>query len=165
MLSVPFGASAAVIIAACGLAYGLNLARILRPAAMLAARSDYVESALLSGASSLRVFFTHIVPNTVPVLCVQLSMSAGTSLLAEAGLTYLGVGVGAGVPSWGHSLATSVKFISIYPMAVVWPGLVVTLMVIALNLFGDALRDAIDPLTNPALRQGEATHVESEERA
>ena len=109
--------------------------------------------------------FTHIVPNTVPVLCVQLSMSAGTSLLAEAGLTYLGVGVGAGVPSWGHSLATSVKFISIYPMAVVWPGLVVTLMVIALNLFGDALRDAIDPLTNPALRQGEATHVESEERA
>lgn len=50
-------------------------------------------------------------------------------------------------------------------MAVVWPGLVVTLMVIALNLFGDALRDAIDPLTNPALRQGEATHVESEERA
>ena len=147
------------------LAYGLNLARILRPAAMLAARSDYVESALWSGASSLRVFFTHIVPNTVPVLCVQLSMSAGTSLLAEAGLTYLGVGVGAGVPSWGHSLATSVKFISIYPMAVVWPGLVVTLMVIALNLFGDALRDAIDPLTNPALRQGEATHVESEERA
>ena len=165
MLSVPFGASAAVIIAACGLAYGLNLARILRPAAMLAARSDYVESALWSGASSLRVFFTHIVPNTVPVLCVQLSMSAGTSLLAEAGLTYLGVGVGAGVPSWGHSLATSVKFISIYPMAVVWPGLVVTLMVIALNLFGDALRDAIDPLTNQALRQGEATHVESEERA
>ena len=157
MLSVPFGASAAVIIAACGLAYGLNLARILRPAAMLAARSDHVESALWSGASSLRVFFTHIVPNTVPVLCVQLSMSAG--------LTYLGVGVGAGAPSWGHSLATSVKFISIYPMAVVWPGLVVTLMVIALNLFGDALRDAIDPLTNPALRQGEATHVESEERA
>ena len=90
-----------MIIAACGLAYGLNLARILRPAAMLAARSDYVESALWSGASSLRVFFTHIVPNTVPVLCVQLSMSAGTSLLAEAGLTYLGVGVGAGVAQLG----------------------------------------------------------------
>ena len=63
----------------------------------------------------MRVFFTHIVPNTLPVLCVQLSMSAGTSMLAEAGLTYLGVGVGAGVPSWGHSLSTSVKFISIYP--------------------------------------------------
>ena len=63
------------------------------------------------------------------------------------------VGVGAGVPSWGHSLATSVRFISIHPLAVVWPGLVVTLVVIALNLFGDALRDAIDPLVNPALRE------------
>ena len=89
ILSVPFGASAAVVIAACGCAYGLNLARILRPSALLAARSAYVESALWSGASSVRVFFTHIVPNTLPVLCVQLSMSAGTSLLAEAGLTYL----------------------------------------------------------------------------
>ena len=153
ILTVPFGASAAVVIAACGCAYGLNLARILRPSALLAARSAYVESALWSGASSVRVFFTHIVPNTLPVLCVQLSMSAGTSLLAEAGLTYLGVGVGAGVPSWGHSLSTSVKFISIYPMAVLWPGLVVTMVVVALNLFGDALRDALDPLTNPALRE------------
>ena len=153
ILTVPFGASAAVVVAACGCAYGLNLARILRPSALLAARSAYVESALWSGASSVRVFFTHIVPNTLPVLCVQLSMSAGTSLLAEAGLTYLGVGVGAGVPSWGHSLSTSVKFISIYPMAVLWPGLVVTMVVVALNLFGDALRDALDPLTNPALRE------------
>ena len=58
-----------------------------------------------------------------------------------------------GVPSWGHSLSTSVKFISIYPMAVLWPGLVVTMVVVALNLFGDALRDALDPLTNPALRE------------
>ena len=89
----------------------------------------------------------------MPVLLVQLSMSAGTSILAEAGLTYLGVGVGAGVPSWGHSLATSVKFISIYPLTVLWPGLVVTMTVIALHLFGDALRDAIDPLTNPELRE------------
>ena len=153
ILTVPFGASAAVVVAACGCAYGLNLARILRPSAMLAARSAYVESALWSGAGPIRVFFSHIVPNTLPVLCVQLSMSAGTSMLAEAGLTYLGVGVGAGVPSWGHSLSTSVRFISIHPTAVLWPGLVVTLVVVALILFGDALRDALDPLANPALRE------------
>ena len=153
MLSVPFGASAAVIVAACGFAYGLNLARIARPAAVLAARSQYVESAVWFGASGMRVFVRHIMPNVMPVLLVQLSMSAGTSILAEAGLTYLGVGVGAGVPSWGHSLATSVKFISIYPLTVLWPGLVVTMTVIALHLFGDALRDAIDPLTNPELRE------------
>ena len=87
-------------------------------------------------------------PNVMPVLLVQLSMSAGTSILAEA--TIRG---GPGFPSWGHSLATSVRFISIYPLTVLWPGLIVTMTVIALHLFGDALRDAIDPLANPELRE------------
>ena len=94
----------------------------------------------------------HILPNISPVLPVQLSLSAGTAVLAESGLTYLGIGVPSGVPSWGHSLATSVKFINVYPLTVLWPGLIVTLVVVALNLFGDALRDAADPLTNPRLR-------------
>jgi len=79
-------------------------------------------------------------------------MSAGTSVLAEAGLTYLGVGVPSGLPSWGHSLTASVKFINVFPLTVLWPGLVVTMVVVALNLFGDALRDAIDPVTNSRLR-------------
>ncbi|KAA8819375.1 ABC transporter permease [Bifidobacterium rousetti] len=153
LLAVPFGASAAVVVGACSIAYGLNLARVARPAALLAARSQYVESARANGASGLRVLVQHIVPNITPVLAVQLSMSAGTSVLAEAGLTYLGVGVGAGVPSWGHSLTTSVKLINVFPLTVLWPGLVVTLVVIALNLFGDALRDAGDPVANPALRE------------
>ena len=152
LLTVPLGASAGVIVGACSIAYGLNLARIARPAAVLASTSDYVQSARLGGASGWYALTRHIVPNIVPVLMVQLSMSAGTSILAEAGLTYLGVGVGAGTPSWGHSLATSVKFINVFPLTVLWPGLVVTVVVVALNLFGDALRDAADPVTNPALR-------------
>ena len=78
-----------MIVAACGFAYGLNLARIARPAAVLAARSQYVESAVWFGASGMRVFVRHIMPNVMPVLLVQLSMSAGTSILAEAGLTIL----------------------------------------------------------------------------
>ena len=122
MLAVPLGASVTVIVLACGFGYGLNLARVARPSAMLA------------------------------VLIVQCSLSAGTAVLAEAGLTYLGVGVPSGVPSWGHSLSTSVRFINIYPLTVLWPGLIVTIAVVALNLFGDALREAADPLTNPRLR-------------
>ena len=153
LLAVPFGASAAVVIGACSIGYGLHLARVARPAALLAARSGYVQSARANGASGFGVLVRHIVPNITPVLMVQSSMSAGTSVLAEAGLTYLGVGVGAGVPSWGHSLATSVKLINVFPLTVVWPGLIVTLVVVALNLFGDALRDATDPVANPALRQ------------
>lgn len=157
ILAVPLGPSMAVVIVACGIGYGLNLARIVRPQALLVAGSDYVQSARHSGVGSVRIFFTHLVPNIVPVLCVQLSMSAGTSVLAESGLTYLGVGVPSGLPSWGHSLSTSVRFIDIFPLTVVWPGLVVTMVVVALNLFGDALRDAIDPVTNPGLRAAVAS--------
>lgn len=124
-----------------------------RPVALLAARSSYVESALANGASGWRVLVSHIVPNILPVLAVQLSLSAGTAVLAESGLTYLGIGVPSGVPSWGHSLATSVKLINVFPLTVVWPGLIVTLVVVALNIFGDVLRDAIDPVANPALRE------------
>lgn len=164
ILAVPLGASIAVIVIACGLGYGLNLARVARPQALLAARSDYVESALANGASGARVLFAHILPRTSPIMLVQLSLSAGTSVLAESGLTYLGIGVPSGVPSWGHSLATSVKLITIHPLTVLWPGLIVTLVVVALNLFGDALRDAFDPTVNAALRgvagadEGEAVH-------
>lgn len=152
LLAVPFGASAAVVVGACSLAYGLNLARVARPSALLAARSDYVASARANGAGGLYLFTRHVLPGVAPVLAVQLSMCAGTSVLAEAGLTYLGVGVGAGVPSWGHSLATSVRLVTVFPLTVLWPGLVVTLAVSALNLFGDALRAAADPTVNAALR-------------
>lgn len=152
ILAVPFGSSIAVVVVACGFGYGLNLARVVRPQALLASRSAYVECALWGGASGMRVLVTHILPNIVPMMLVQLSLSAGTAVLAESGLTYLGIGVPAGVPSWGHSLATSVKFINVFPLTVLWPGLVVTVVVVALNLLGDALRDAIDPLMNPELR-------------
>mgnify|MGYP001265805543 CR=1 FL=1 len=153
ILAVPLGASIAVIVIACGLGYGLNLARVARPQALLAARSDYVKAAGAAGISPLRVLLTHIVPNAMPTMSVQLSLSAGTAVLAESGLTYMGIGVPSGVPSWGHSLATSVKFINVYPLTVLWPGLIVTAVVVALNLFGDALREAADPVANPALRQ------------
>ncbi|MFT8592125.1 MAG: ABC transporter permease [Bifidobacterium sp.] len=152
ILAVPFGPSVAVIVAACGFGYGLNLARIARPQAMLVARSGYVESALSNGASAASVFSRHVIPNIMPIMMVQLSISAGTVVLAESGLTYLGIGVQSGVPSWGHSLATSVTFINVYPITVVWPGLIITCVVLALNVFGDALRDCADPLSNPELR-------------
>ena len=153
ILAVPLGTSIVVVVIACGFGYGLNLARIARPAALLAARSSYVESALSNGAGGWRVLVSHIIPNITPVLAVQLSLSAGTAVLAESGLTYLGIGVPSGVPSWGHSLATSVKLINVFPLTVLWPGLIVTVVVVALNVFGDVLRDAIDPVVNPALRQ------------
>lgn len=141
VLAVPFGASIAVVVVACGIGYGLNLARVVRPQALLVANSGYVESALSNGASRWRVFAQHIVPNILPVASVQLSLSAGTAILAESGLTYLGIGVPSGIPSWGRSLSLSVRLASVHPLTALWPGLVVALVVLALNLCGDVLRE------------------------
>lgn len=143
ILVVPLGASIMVVVVACGFGYGLNLARVARSQALLAANSDYTTAAFLSGAGSLRILLSHVLPNIAPTVAVQLSLSAGSSILAESGLTYLGIGVPSGTPSLGHSLATSVRLINVYPLTVLWPGLTVTIIVLALNLFGDALSDAV----------------------
>lgn len=148
MLAVPLGASVLVIMLACGFGYGLNLARILRPSAVLVLKSNYVDCAVSNGASRSYVLLKHVLPNILPIASVQLSLSAGTVILAESGLTYLGVGVPSGVPSWGRVLSTSVTLIHVYPLAALWTGLVVTLTVLSLNLLGDVLRSA----TNPANR-------------
>ena len=145
MLAVPFGANVLVIVIACGFGYGFNLARIVRPSAKLVLQSDYVNSAISQGASRRYVLLRHVLPNITPVALVQLSLSAGTVILAESGLTYLGVGVQSGVPSWGRVLATSVTLIHVNPLAVLWPGLIVTIVVVALNLLGDVLRKVLDP--------------------
>lgn len=145
MLAVPFGANVLVIVIACGFGYGFNLARIVRPSAKLVLQSDYVNSAISQGASRRYVLLRHVLPNITPVVLVQLSLSAGTVILAESGLTYLGVGVPSGVPSWGRVLATSVTLIHVNPLAVLWPGLIVTIVVVALNLLGDVLRKVLDP--------------------
>lgn len=152
ILAVPLGASLTVIIIACGVSYGLNLARIAKPQAVLAANSRYVEAARAAGSSRSRAFFRHVLPNVIPVMSVQLSICAGTAILAEAGLTYLGIGVPAGTASWGASLSASASFISIFPLTVVWPGALITIVVVALNLFGDSLRRAVDPVVNSQLR-------------
>ncbi len=145
MLAVPFGTNVLVIVIACGFGYGFNLARIVCPSANLVLQSDYVNSAISQGASRRYVLLRHVLPNITPVALVQLSLSAGTVILAESGLTYLGVGVQSGVPSWGRVLATSVTLIHVNPLAVLWPGLIVTIVVVALNLLGDVLRKVLDP--------------------
>ncbi|MCI1983531.1 MAG: ABC transporter permease [Bifidobacteriaceae bacterium] len=152
ILAVPLGASLLVVIVSCGLSYGLNLARIAKPAASLAANARYSEASRAAGSSRWHIFRAHVLPNLIPVFSVQLSICAGTAILAEAGLTYLGIGVPAGTASWGASLSSSASFISIFPLTVVWPGALITLVVVALNVFGDCLRAAVDPVVNSGLR-------------
>jgi peptide/nickel transport system permease protein len=93
-------------------------------------------------------------PNVAPILVVQLSLTAGVAILAEAGLTFLGYGAAPAEASWGRVLADAQKYIGIAPASVIWPGLAIGLTVLALNLLGDAVGEAIDPRLAEVGRHG-----------
>jgi peptide/nickel transport system permease protein len=145
LFAASLGGSLWVVVAAVGVAGGVSIARVVRPEIRIADRSDFVLAARAAGVGRTRIIRRHIVPNTAPVVIVQISLVAAGAVLAEAGLSYLGYGAPAGTPSWGRSLADSQRFIAVQPEAVLWPGLTITLTVLALALLGDALRDAVDP--------------------
>ncbi len=145
LLAAPFGGSLAVVVLAVGIGAGVNVARVLRPEITRAAQSDFVLASRACGSGTMRRLRDHVIPTVGPLLVVQLSQVAGLALLSEAGLTFLGYGAPASTPSWGRSLAEAQHFIGVAPLSVMWPGLVIAATVLAVNLFGDALRDALDP--------------------
>ncbi|MEB4615557.1 ABC transporter permease, partial [Leucobacter sp. M11] len=119
--------------------------RVIRAEIRQAATSDFVMAARAFGVSPGRVFLRHILPNVSPVFIVQLSLTMGLAVLAEAGLSYLGFGAPQSMPSWGRMLGEMQVYVSSHPVSVLWPGLAITLVVLAFNLLGDALRDVLDP--------------------
>ncbi|MBD8584746.1 ABC transporter permease [Frigoribacterium sp. CFBP 8766] len=144
-LAAAFGGSLGVVVVAAGLGYGVTIARVSRSEIRRVAREDYVTAARASGAGTTTVLLRHVLPNIAPVFVVQLSLAMATSILAEAGLSFLGYGASAETASWGRLLADLQKFLGVHPWTIVWPGLAITLTVLALNLLGDAVRDAADP--------------------
>jgi peptide/nickel transport system permease protein len=144
-LAAAFGGSLGVVVVASGVGYGVTIARVSRSEIRRVAREDYVTAARASGAGTVSVLLRHVLPNIAPVFVVQLSLAMATSILAEAGLSFLGYGASAETASWGRLLADLQKFLGVHPWTIVWPGLAITLTVLALNLLGDAVRDAADP--------------------
>lgn len=145
MISSVWGGSLWVVIWAVGIGFGVNIARVTRPELRRVQKSDFVLAGKASGLSAGQNLLRHLLPNVAPVFIVQLSWSMAVAVLAEAGLSYLGFGASVVEPSWGILLADLQRYISIHPLAVVWPGLAITITVLALNLLGDALREATDP--------------------
>jgi len=154
MLSAVWGGSLWGVAAAVGLGFGVNIARVTRPELRRIAASDFVLAARASGLTGAQTLRRHLLPNIVPILIVQVSWGMGVAVLAEAGLSYLGFGASVTDPSWGLLLAELQKYISVHPLSVLWPGLAITLAVLAFNLLGDALRDATDPTLTPGERTG-----------
>lgn len=139
------GTSIVNVVIAIGINYIPVFARLSRASTLSARHHDYVLAAHASGSASRRIILRHILPNIVSPLIVQLSLTLGAAMLLGAGLSFLGLGVQPPAPEWGSMLNTARVYIRTAPHATVIPGLAIFVTVIALNLLGDGLRDALDP--------------------
>lgn len=156
MLAAVFGGSIAVVIVAVGIGFGFNIARVSRGEIRRVYRADYVIAAQAAGAGPVRTLTRHILPNIAPTFIVQLSLAAAVSILAEAGLSFLGYGAPANTASWGRLLSALQNYLAVHPVAMLWPGLAITITVLGFTLLGDALRDATDPRLKSGFAHGRA---------
>jgi len=120
-------------------------ARIVRGAALSLREQDYVTACKALGAQSGQLILAHILPNTLPPLIIAATLDIGWMIIFAAGLSFLGIGAQPPTPEWGIMLSEGHKFIRQAPHASIVPGLAIFLVVLALNLFGDGIRDALDP--------------------
>jgi peptide/nickel transport system permease protein len=156
MLAVPFLILAIALAAFLGpslqnamIAIGVTatpiFVRLTRGQVMAVKVEDYVEAARAVGNPPVRIALRHILPNILPALIVQATISIATAIIAEASLSFLGLGQQPPAPSWGSMLNTAQRFLSNAPWMAVWPGLAIFLAVLSFNILGDGLRDALDP--------------------
>jgi peptide/nickel transport system permease protein len=119
--------------------------RLTRGQVLAVKVEDYVEAARAVGNPQWRIAVKHILPNIMPALIVQATISIATAIIAEASLSFLGLGQQPPDPSWGSMLNTAQRFLTNAPWMAIWPGLAIFLAVLSFNLLGDGLRDALDP--------------------
>lgn len=156
MLSCPFLILAIALAAFLGpalsnamIAIGVSAApifvRVARGATMDAATNEYVEAARALGNPPWRVAVRHVLPNIVPPVLVQATLAIAAAIIAEASLSFLGLGQQPPSPSWGSMLNSAQRFLTQAPWLAIFPGLAIFLAVLSFNLIGDGLRDALDP--------------------
>ena len=133
------------IIIALAVVYIPNVTRLMRSGVLSLREQEYVVAARAVGAHELRVVVRHITPNLIPPLVVQVSFIFAFAIVAEAGLSFLGVGAPAHQPTWGTILASARSFIHQAPYMTLIPGVAMFITVLALNFLGDGLQDALDP--------------------
>jgi peptide/nickel transport system permease protein len=119
--------------------------RLTRGQVMAVKVEDYVEAARAVGNPHWRIALVHIMPNILPALLVQATLSIAAAIIAEAALSFLGLGQQPPAPSWGSMLNAAQRFLVSAPWMAIWPGLAIFLTVLSFNLVGDGLRDALDP--------------------
>ncbi len=145
IITTIFGPSAINAMIAIGIFNIPVFARVVRGGALSIKVLDFIDSARLAGMGTMEIAFRHILPNIVSLIIVQASVQLSLGILAEAGLSYIGLGTQPPQTSLGLMLQEAQSFFLIHPMLAILPGLTIVLIVISLNLLGDGLRDALDP--------------------
>jgi peptide/nickel transport system permease protein len=144
LIAAVAGGSLFVVVIACSVAYSVNATRVLSNEVRKILATDYVTSAVTTGESKPSIFVRHVFPSLLPLLIVQLSYATSSVLLAEAGLTYLGYGAPQNTASWGHVLSDSASFIRTAPITLLFPGLLITITVLSINVVGDWVAGKVD---------------------
>ena len=139
------GGSLANLILALSIVYAPRIARVVRAATLVIRELPYVEAARALGTSTWRILVHHILRNMVSPVIVQATFIFAYSMLAEAGLSFLGVGVDPSTPTWGSMINGGRQYIGTADWLILFPGLAITLSVLSLQIAGDGLRDALDP--------------------
>ena len=139
------GRSQTNLILALGIGATGGFARVVRGQILTVKEQEYIEVARAIGASDFRIIFCHILPNCLAPIIVQISISVGSSILGAAGMSFIGLGIAPPNPEWGAMLSAGRSFFRDHWFVETFPGLAIMLAVFAFNLFGDGLRDALDP--------------------
>ncbi|PAY04143.1 peptide ABC transporter permease [Bradyrhizobium sp. UFLA03-84] len=122
-----------------------RVARLVRSVVLTAREEPYVEAAISLGSSLPKIMWRHLTPNTIAPLIVQGTYVCASAILTEAILSFLGAGISPETPTWGNIMAEGRAFFQIKPSLIFWPGLLLSIAILSINLIGDAARDALDP--------------------
>lgn len=122
-----------------------RVVRLVRSVVLSAREEPYVEAAMAAGSSTWRILTRHLLPNTIAPLIVQGTYICASAILIEAILSFLGAGISPETPTWGNIMAEGRIYFQINPGIIFWPGLVLSVTILSINLVGDAVRDALDP--------------------
>ena len=144
-ISGVLGPSTMTAMIAIGIVYAPNFARIVRGPTIVVMQNQYLEAGRVVGAGSGRLMARYVLPNVAAPIIVQSTLALSTAILAEATLSFLGLGTQPPDPSWGTMLGTGRKYMESAPHVAIFPGLAIAITVLGFNLLGDSLRDALDP--------------------
>ncbi len=122
-----------------------RVARLVRSVVLSAREEPYVEAAISVGSSLPKIMWRHLMPNTIAPLIVQGTYVCASAILTEAILSFLGAGISPETPTWGNIMAEGRQYFQIKPSLIFWPGLLLSIAILSMNLIGDAARDALDP--------------------